>query len=173
MFDHVATLGIGVGDRHSHAVVRFNQFGTQPSGQGHGVDRIQSSGADLIKQITALGYDRVALRCLPLTGVADELKKGVELRGIDQGVCLGSVHPVERPVLQSCLMFDADPLSARHGVCLVTGASLMGHSVGEDAVIVEQLDCRQFVSDAFVVGAAVGLEHVVRGERHPSELKVQ
>ena len=170
----VATLGGGVVNDHAHAVVGGDEFLNQPSGEGLRRNGVQSVVADLIKEVTGLFHNGGTLSGAPVAGSTHKGTEVVKAGRVQQVVGFAGVHPVERPVLQTCLMLDADRGSASHGVCFVTGAAQVGDGLSEDAMLIQEGDGVVLVSNARVVNGTVGLEgHEESGERHPSELKVE
>ena len=154
----VATAGGSVVDDHAHAVVGGNQFLQQPGGEGLRGDRVQGAVADFVKQVAGLLNQCLTLSSAPGAGVSDEGAEVGEQSGVQQGVSLRGVNPVKRPVADACLVLDTDGGAACLGVCLVAGATQVGHSLREHLVLVEQGDGVVLVSDARVVNGTVGLE---------------
>ena len=170
---HVATLGGGVVDDHAHPMVGGDEFLNQPSGEGLRSDGVQGIAAHFVKEVAGFLYDGDTLIGAPLAGVAHEGAEVIKAGRVQKGIGLGGVHPVERTVLKSCFVLDADRGITRHGVRFVTGAAQVGHSLREHLTGVQKGDGVMLIGDTRVMDGTVGLEsHLGSGERHPSELCV-
>ena len=168
---HVATLGGGVVDDHAHPVVSVDQFRDQPSGEGLRSDGVQGIAAHFVKEVSGFLYDGDTLIGAPLAGIAHEGAEVIKAGRVQKGIGLGSVDPIERPILQTRLMLDADGGVSSHGVRFVTGAAQVGHSLREHLTGVQKGDGVMLIGDTRVMNGTVGLEsHLGSGERHPSEL---
>jgi len=155
---HIAAAGIGVGHRHHHAVVGIHHLLSHPSGESVSSDGIQSVRADLIQQVAGLFYHGGALLFIPTTGGSDKGAEVIKASRVQQGIGLGGVHPVERPILQPCLVLDADRGSTRHGVRFVTGAAQVSDGLSEQVGSVEQGNGVVLIGDTRVMDGTVGLE---------------
>ena len=168
---HVATLGGGVVDDHAHPVVSVDQFRDQPSGEGLRSDGVQGIAAHFVKEVSGFLYDGDTLIGAPLAGIAHEGAEVIKAGRVQKGIGLGGVDPIERPILQTRLMLDADGGVSSHGVRFVTGAAQVGHSLREHLTGVQKGDGVMLIGDTRVMNGTVGLEsHLGSGERHPSEL---
>ena len=151
MVTHIAAAGIGIRHRHHHPMVCSYHLLTNPGSQSISSDGIQGIRANLIQQVTGLLYHGGALLFIPPTGSSDESAEVVKAGGVQQVIGFGSVDPIKGSVLQSCLMFDADRGSTRHGVCFVLGTAQVSHGFGEQVGSVEQSDGVVLISNAFVM----------------------